>query len=169
MAVVHVYHRPELAYQVKVTNQDGESLSRAAFTPDEVVRIGAAEVGLSDMTGGLSPRGRPLPAGSGKRGDDGRCAPSTSRTVATTSCVRFGESDMGMMVAARRIEAPADEVRYEFGFEDRFDRILVIDPQTLQARVEDGDLNAAASAITAKIVNAWRDRGDFPQRMLFAS
>ncbi|MEU4818431.1 hypothetical protein [Micromonospora aurantiaca (nom. illeg.)] len=78
-------------------------------------------------------------------------------------------SDMGMMVAARRVDAPADEVRYEFGFEDRFDRILVIDPQTLQARVEDGDFNAAASAITAKIVNAWRDQGDFPQRMLFAS
>ncbi|WP_225853173.1 YbaB/EbfC family nucleoid-associated protein [Micromonospora sp. AMSO1212t] len=84
--------------------------------------------------------------------------------------VRHSESsDMGMMVTARRIEAPADEVRYEFGFEDRFDRILVIDPQTLQARVEDGDFNAAASAITAKIVNARRDRGDFPQRMLFAS
>lgn len=39
-----------------------------------------------------------------------------------------------MMVAARRVEAPPDEVRYEFGFEDRFDRVLVIDPQTLQAR-----------------------------------
>ncbi|MFE2614411.1 hypothetical protein ACFXA2_12435 [Micromonospora chalcea] len=76
---------------------------------------------------------------------------------------------MGMMVAARRIEAPADEVRYAFGFEDRFDRILVIDPQTLQARVEDDDFNAAASAITAKIVNALRDRGDFPERMLVAS
>ncbi|MEU7953375.1 hypothetical protein AB0B62_19615 [Micromonospora chalcea] len=80
-----------------------------------------------------------------------------------------GKGDMGMMVAARRIEAPADEVRYAFGFEDRFDRILVIDPQTLQARVEDDDFNAAASAITAKIVNAWRDRGDFPERMLVAS
>ncbi|WP_409073622.1 hypothetical protein [Micromonospora chalcea] len=80
-----------------------------------------------------------------------------------------GKGDMGMMVAARRIEAPADEVRYAFGFEDRFDRILVIDPQTLQARVEDDDFNAAASAITAKIVNAWRDRGEFPERMLVAN
>ncbi|MBC8990123.1 hypothetical protein [Micromonospora chalcea] len=78
-------------------------------------------------------------------------------------------SNMGMMVTARRVEAPADEVRYEFGFEDRFDRILVIDPETLQARVEDGDFNASASAITAKIVRTWRDRGEFPQRMLFAS
>ncbi|WP_439427575.1 hypothetical protein [Micromonospora sp. LA-10] len=76
---------------------------------------------------------------------------------------------MGMMVAARRIDAPADEVHYAFGFEDRFDRILVIDPHTLLARVEHGDFNAAASAITAKIVDAWLDQGDFPQRMLFAS
>ncbi|GAA3775302.1 hypothetical protein GCM10022379_48160 [Micromonospora maritima] len=73
-----------------------------------------------------------------------------------------------MMVAARRADAPADEVRYEFGFEDRFDRILVIDPRTSEARVEDGDFDAAASAITAKVVNCWRDRGDFPQRVLFA-
>ncbi|MCW3820405.1 hypothetical protein ONA91_38840 [Micromonospora sp. DR5-3] len=61
---------------------------------------------------------------------------------------------MGMMVAARRVEARGDEVRYEFGFEDRFDRVLTIDLRTLEARVEDGDFNAAASAITANIVNA---------------
>ncbi|WFE35613.1 hypothetical protein [Micromonospora sp. WMMD975] len=76
---------------------------------------------------------------------------------------------MGMMVVARRVDAPANEVRYEFGFEDRFDRLLVIDPQTLDVRVEDGDFNAAASAITAKIVNSWRTGGDFPPRMIFAS
>lgn len=76
---------------------------------------------------------------------------------------------MGMMVAARRVEAVGAEVRYEFGFEDRFDRVLTIDPSTLEARVEDGDFNSAASAITAKIVNAWRSSGEFPTRMLFAS
>ncbi|MET7471644.1 hypothetical protein ACFYON_24605 [Micromonospora sp. NPDC005686] len=76
---------------------------------------------------------------------------------------------MGMMVAARRIEDSADEVRYAFGFEGRFNRILVLDPQTLRARVEDGDFNDAASAITATIVNAWRGRGYFPERVLFAS
>ncbi|MCX5065625.1 hypothetical protein OOJ91_06985 [Micromonospora lupini] len=76
---------------------------------------------------------------------------------------------MGMMVAARRIDATATGVRYEFGFEDRFDRILTIDPSTLEAQVEDGDFNSAASAITAKIVNAWRSSGEFPPRMLFAS
>lgn len=76
---------------------------------------------------------------------------------------------MGMMVIARRIEAPADEVRYQFGFEGRFDRMLTIDPRTLEACVEDGDFNPAASAITAKIVNAWRTAGEFPERMMFAS
>ncbi|WP_230689088.1 hypothetical protein [Micromonospora sp. WMMC415] len=74
-----------------------------------------------------------------------------------------------MMVAARRVEAAGDEVRYEFGFEDRFDRILTINPDTLEARVQDGDFNSAASAIAAKIVNAWRSSGEFPARMLFAS
>ncbi|MEU1844174.1 hypothetical protein [Micromonospora sediminicola] len=76
---------------------------------------------------------------------------------------------MGMTVIARRVGAPADEVRYEFGFGDRFDRTLFIDPRTSEARVEDGAFDAAASAITAKVVNFWRDHGDFPQRMLFAS
>lgn len=76
---------------------------------------------------------------------------------------------MGMMVAARRIDGQAGEVRYEFGFDNKFDRVLTIDPRTLEARIEDGDFNAAASAITAKIVNAWRSGGEFPQRMMFAS
>ncbi|MGK5441445.1 hypothetical protein ACSNN7_06395 [Micromonospora sp. URMC 105] len=75
---------------------------------------------------------------------------------------------MGMVVAARLIEAGTNEVRYEFGFEDGFDRILVIDPSTLEARVEDGDFNSAASAITAKIVSLWRSSGEFPARMVFA-
>ncbi|MBM0275677.1 hypothetical protein [Micromonospora tarensis] len=76
---------------------------------------------------------------------------------------------MGMMVTARRVEATSDEVRYEFGLDDKFDRVLTIDPHTLTARVEDGDFNSAAGAITAKIVKAWRSSGEFPTRMLFAS
>ncbi|MER7418324.1 hypothetical protein ABT346_16330 [Micromonospora peucetia] len=76
---------------------------------------------------------------------------------------------MGMMVVARRHEAGGETVRYEFGFEDRFDRVLTIDTTTLEARVEDGDFNSAASAITAKIVSAWRSSGEFPMRVMFAS
>ncbi|MFI7432515.1 hypothetical protein [Micromonospora haikouensis] len=78
-------------------------------------------------------------------------------------------SAVGMMVTARRVGALATEVRYQFGLEGRFDRVLTIDPRTLEARVEDGDFNPAASAITAKIVNAWRTAGEFPERMTFAS
>ncbi|MCG5441503.1 hypothetical protein NIE79_001628 [Micromonospora sp. NIE79] len=74
-----------------------------------------------------------------------------------------------MMVTARRVEAAADEVRYEFGLDDKFDRILAIDPRTLDAHVENGDFNAAAGAIAAKVVKAWRSSGEFPTRMLFAS
>ncbi|MFC0506650.1 hypothetical protein [Micromonospora costi] len=76
---------------------------------------------------------------------------------------------MGMMVAARRVETATSVVRYEFGFEDHFDRVLTIDPTTLEARVEDGNFDSAASAITAKIVNAWRSGGEFPPRIIFAS
>ncbi|WP_431974794.1 hypothetical protein [Micromonospora haikouensis] len=76
---------------------------------------------------------------------------------------------MGMMIVARRVDAPAEEVRYEFGFEDRYDRLLTIDPCTLEARIDDGDFNPAASAITAKIVDALRSAGDFPERIMFAS
>ncbi|MDI5939900.1 MULTISPECIES: hypothetical protein [unclassified Micromonospora] len=47
--------------------------------------------------------------------------------------------------------------------------MLTIDTHTLEARVEDGDFNPAASAITAKIVNGWRTAGAFPERMTFAS
>ncbi|MEV5693533.1 hypothetical protein [Micromonospora globbae] len=76
---------------------------------------------------------------------------------------------MGMMVVARRVEVATDAVRYEFGFDDRFDRVLTIDPTTLQAGVEDGDFDSAASAITAKIVNLWKSSGEFPPRAIFAS
>ncbi|MFI6256028.1 hypothetical protein ACIBCL_07880 [Micromonospora zamorensis] len=76
---------------------------------------------------------------------------------------------MGMMVTARRIEAAGDEIRYEFGFEDRFDRVLTIDPRTLEAGVDDGEFNSAASAITVKIVKAWRSSGEFPATMMYAS
>ncbi|MET7669705.1 hypothetical protein [Micromonospora luteifusca] len=74
-----------------------------------------------------------------------------------------------MMVTARRVESAASEIRYEFGLDDKFDRILTIDPRTLDARVADGDFNSAAGAITAKIVKAWRSSGEFPTRILFAS
>ncbi|WP_238161939.1 hypothetical protein [Micromonospora endolithica] len=73
-----------------------------------------------------------------------------------------------MMVTARRLDSAADEVRYAFGFEDRFDRVLIIDPHTLEARAEEGDFDGAASVITAKIVKMWRSSGEFPTRAMFA-
>ncbi|MCM0677184.1 hypothetical protein NCC78_21185 [Micromonospora phytophila] len=74
-----------------------------------------------------------------------------------------------MMVTARRIDEGTDEVRYEFGLDEDFDRILVIDKRTLAASVEDGNFNSAAGVITAKIVGAWRAEGQFPPGMIFAS
>ncbi|SCE99593.1 hypothetical protein GA0070564_102500 [Micromonospora mirobrigensis] len=74
-----------------------------------------------------------------------------------------------MLVAARRIESDADQVRYEFGFDHAFDRILRIDRHTLGASVEDGVFDSAASAITAKIFRSWQSGGDYPLQISFAS
>ncbi|MCI4066495.1 hypothetical protein MRQ36_29635 [Micromonospora sp. R77] len=73
-----------------------------------------------------------------------------------------------MMVTARRIGEQDDVVRYAFGFDDDFDRVLVIDKHTLQASVEDGNLNSPAGAIAAKIVKERRSTGDFPPGAIFA-
>lgn len=76
---------------------------------------------------------------------------------------------MGMMVTARKVSEGTDEVRYEFGLDRRFDRVLMIDKATWQARSEDGDFDSAAGAIAAKIKRAWQERGEFPQGVIFAS
>ena len=74
-----------------------------------------------------------------------------------------------MMVTARRVEELDNKVRYQFGFDEDFDRVLIIDKNTLQASVEDGNFNSAASAISAKIVRAFQSNGEFPPGAIFAS
>ncbi|GAA3775311.1 DUF4926 domain-containing protein [Micromonospora maritima] len=39
--IVHVFHRPDLAYEVEFTDEDGRTLSSVALTPDKVRRAGA--------------------------------------------------------------------------------------------------------------------------------
>ncbi|SBT66794.1 protein of unknown function (DUF4926) [Micromonospora sediminicola] len=34
--IVHVFHRPELAYEVEFTDEEGRTLSSVALTPDEI-------------------------------------------------------------------------------------------------------------------------------------
>ena len=74
-----------------------------------------------------------------------------------------------MMVTARRIFEEDDEVRYQFGFDEDFDRVLIIDKKTLQASVEDGNYNSPASAITSKIIKSFQSSGMFPPGVIFAS
>ncbi|MGC1210866.1 MAG: hypothetical protein WA890_06295 [Micromonospora sp.] len=62
-----------------------------------------------------------------------------------------------------------DEVQYRFGFDEDFDRLLIIDKKTLRASVEDGTFNSAASAITSRIIRTFRSNGAFPPGALFAS
>ncbi|MEV4754688.1 hypothetical protein AB0J86_06190 [Micromonospora sp. NPDC049559] len=76
---------------------------------------------------------------------------------------------MAMMVTARKVDEGPGEIRYAFGLETAFDRVLVIDKRSWEARVEDGRFDAAASAITAKIKKLWRAGGEFPPGATFAS
>ncbi|WP_243420918.1 hypothetical protein [Micromonospora globispora] len=74
-----------------------------------------------------------------------------------------------MMVSARRVLEEGDEVRYRFGFDEAFDRVLVISKKTLRASVEDGNFESPASAITSKIIRTFRSTGAFPPGVVFAS
>jgi hypothetical protein len=76
---------------------------------------------------------------------------------------------MGMMVTARKLSEDHEHVTYEFGYDRRFDRRLVIDKSDVTARAEDGDFDPAAGAITTKIKAAWRQHGVFPEGAVFSS
>ena len=45
---------------------------------------------------------------------------------------------MGMMVTARKVSETAEQIRYEFGFDRQFDRVLTIDKLTWHALPDDG-------------------------------
>lgn len=34
--IVHVFHRPQLAYEVEFTDEDGRTISSVALTPDKI-------------------------------------------------------------------------------------------------------------------------------------
>ncbi|WP_433830540.1 hypothetical protein ACQP2E_11125 [Actinoplanes sp. CA-015351] len=76
---------------------------------------------------------------------------------------------MGMMVTGRKVSETPDEVRYEFGLDRRFDRVLTIDKASWEVSPEDGQLDTAAGAVVSKIKKAWREQGEFPPGVLFAS
>ena len=76
---------------------------------------------------------------------------------------------MGMMVTARKVSEDQAHVTYEFGFDRRFDRRLVIDKKNVTARTEDGNFDPAAGAISSKIKAIWRKGGAFPEGAVFAS
>jgi hypothetical protein len=79
------------------------------------------------------------------------------------------EVAVGMMVTARKLAEGEEEIRYEFGLDRQFDRVLVIDKQSWQARTEDDSFDSAAGMIAAKIKRAWHEKGEFPPGAIFAS
>jgi hypothetical protein len=74
-----------------------------------------------------------------------------------------------MMVAARKAGETPDEVRYEFGLDRRFDRMLTIDKRTGEATPNDGRIDSAAGAIVSKVKRSWQDSGEFPAGVVFSS
>jgi hypothetical protein len=74
-----------------------------------------------------------------------------------------------MMVTARKVAESEAEVRYEFGLDRDFGRFLTIDKNTWEARADDGHLDAPARAAAAKVYREWRERGEFPPGVVFAS
>ena len=76
---------------------------------------------------------------------------------------------MGMTVTGRKVAETQTTVRYEFGLDEEFDRVLTIDKETWDVRPEDGRVDAPVGAIASKIKSAWRERGEFPPGAIFAS
>jgi hypothetical protein len=74
-----------------------------------------------------------------------------------------------MMVVGRKVAETTNEVRYEFGLDRQFDRVLTIDKQSWQVEAQDGRFDAAAGAVAAKIKRSWQERGEFPPGVVFAS
>jgi hypothetical protein len=86
----------------------------------------------------------------------------------TIAGAESGEWRMGMMVTARKVAEDANEVRYEFGLDRRFDRVLVIEKSTWRATTEDGRFDAPAGAAAATIRASWQAQGVFPPGVVFA-
>lgn len=74
-----------------------------------------------------------------------------------------------MMVVGRKVAETDEEVRYEFGLDRQFDRVLTINKHSWQVAAEDGLFDSAAGAVAAKIKRSWQERGEFPLGVVFAS
>jgi hypothetical protein len=74
-----------------------------------------------------------------------------------------------MMVAGRKVAETEIDVRYEFGLDRHFDRVLTIDKRSWKATADDGRLDATAVALASKIRRTYEDRGDFPPGVVFSS
>ncbi|MGK5684864.1 hypothetical protein [Actinoplanes sp. URMC 104] len=74
-----------------------------------------------------------------------------------------------MMVVGRKVAETEHEVRYEFGLDRRFDRVLTIDKQSWRAVPDDGNFDSAAGAVATKVKRSWEQQGTFPPGVVFSS
>jgi hypothetical protein len=74
-----------------------------------------------------------------------------------------------MRIVARKVDESQGQVRYSFGLDERFDRVLIIEKSSWEISTAEGDVDSVAGKIAMKIKNAWRESGDFPPGAVFAS
>lgn len=76
---------------------------------------------------------------------------------------------MGMRIVARKIAETPVEARYEFGLDENFNRILVIDKGSWRFSTVDGKSDSITGKICAKIKDTWETDGEFPTGAIFSS
>ena len=76
---------------------------------------------------------------------------------------------MGAYIVAKKVDEDQRIVRYAFGFGEEFDRTLTFDKDSGDVVSDDGNYDSSFTKITIKINRQWRDGGEFPSSVVFAS
>jgi hypothetical protein len=76
---------------------------------------------------------------------------------------------VALYVALRKTAEDEHTASYEFGTDERFDRVLVFDKDTWESSSQDGTADAVFRAAAAKVGRTWRDRGELPETLVYAS
>lgn len=75
---------------------------------------------------------------------------------------------MAILITARKVSEDAVIVRYEFGLDERFDRVLTINKASGSVSADDGSLDSVLGMMSVKIKKISRASGEFPRSAIFA-
>lgn len=76
---------------------------------------------------------------------------------------------MAILITARKTDENAEQVKYEFGLDEQFDRIMTIDKVTGDVVPADGNLDSIAGMMSVKIKKISRATGEFPPGAVYAA